>query len=93
MHTIAGTIIKTILLFTLFLAALIAVTGCQTAGATLDAAGDIRGKIAAKEMQIHRKGLCSSNFDEIRKEFGKTEKEWRGILTVCGSDTNSLERE
>jgi len=82
--------ITTIAFFTLFVTVL---SGCQTAGATLDAAGDIRSKVAAKEMRLHQKGLCSSNFDEIRKAFGKNEKDWRGILTVCGSDANALDRQ
>lgn len=86
------TIIKSLLLFALFFAVLIGITGCQTAGATLDAVGNVRHNIAEKETETHIKGLCSGNFNVIRERFGKNDEEWQAILNICESGQNSTSR-
>jgi len=72
---------------------IISLSGCQTASVAVDSAQAIRGQIAKKELEIHVNGLCGSNFDVIRDKYGKSDKEWRAILIICGSDSNSLVRE
>lgn len=79
--------------FPLFFAVLFLVSGCQTAGAAIDAAGGIRHNIAKKETELAVKGLCGSNFDVIRDMFGKNDQDWNAILTICESNQNSVRRE
>lgn len=86
------TILKAAIFITLFLAITILITGCQTAGATLDAAGDIRGKVAEKELETHIRGVCSGNFDKVRERFGKNDQDWNSILTMCESGQNATDR-
>jgi len=75
------------------LSVVVTMSGCQTASVALDGAQAIRDGIAKKETEVHVRGLCSSNFDIIRDKFGKDDKSWRAILVLCGSGSNSLDRE
>lgn len=58
--------------------------GCQTASVAVDKAQDIRGGIAKKEIEVHVNGFCSANFNELYERFGKTDKEWDAVFTLCG---------